>query len=86
MNKKLILKNDKGETVYCVLNGEADETEELLRVFSIEKGYGLTVEKWSDAVKIVNYFRADTVASFPVVSFEDTEEEPLYQLTPLDEN
>lgn len=84
MNKKLVLKKENGDIVYCVLSGEAYEDDELKKVFGIEPGYGLTAAKYSDKVCVENYFRGDTVATFPIVSFEDTDEEPLYNLTPCE--
>lgn len=84
MNKKYILKKDNGTKAYCILNGEKNETDELERVFGIEKGYGLTAETFADKVLIRNYYRGDNVASFSIVEITDTTEEALYQLVPLE--
>ncbi len=85
MNKRWVLKKDDGTVAYAVLRGDAPEKDELERLFGIEKGYGLTAERWGDEVRIINYYRADTVAALPVLSVTDTEEEPLYTLTPINE-
>lgn len=84
MNKKYILKNEDGKTVYCILDAEKNEKDEFERVFGIEKGYGLTAEKFGDKIFIRNYYRGDNVASFMIIAIKDTNEEKLYQLMPLE--
>ena len=80
MNKKYILQKDK-ETVYCIIDGEKPQQEEWEKVFSIEKGYGLTAELINGEVVVRNYFRADNLATFPVLEVLDTEENTVYILT-----
>ncbi len=82
MNKKYVLQKDDCR-VFCILDGEKPLQEELERVFGIEKGYGLTAELEHNTVVVKNYFRADTLASFPVLAVEDTDQAPVYQLLPL---
>lgn len=82
MNKKYILKKDE-ERVYCIIDGEKPQQEEWEKVFGIEKGYGLTAELTNNEVIVRNYFRADTLAVFPVLEVFDTEETPIYILTKL---
>ncbi len=84
MNKKYILKKDTGEKVYCILDGEKNENDELEKVFGIEKGYGLTAEVFDGKVVVKNYYRGDNLASFPVIAIEDTTEETVYLLTPIE--
>ncbi|MBQ4321409.1 MAG: hypothetical protein IJC35_04140 [Oscillospiraceae bacterium] len=73
MNKKLLFRNAHGKTVFCVLSGEKDHNEQLCAVFGFEKGRGYAAELWQNEVRIVDYFHGDTVASFPVLSFEETD-------------
>ena len=83
MNKKYILKKDE-ERVYCIIDGEKPQQEEWGKVFSIEKGHGLTAELIRGEVVVRNYFRADNLASFPVLEVLDTEEETVYILTKME--
>ena len=80
MNKKYLLQKGE-ETVYCIIDNEKPQQEEREKVFSIEKGYGLTAELINDEVIVRNYFRADNLATFPVLEVLDTEEDPVYILT-----
>ena len=83
MNKKYILK--KGEDkVYCIIDGQKPQQDEWEKVFSIEKGYGLTAELINDEVVVRNYFRAENLANFPVLEVLDTEEETVYILTKVE--
>ena len=73
MNKKLVFRNARGETVSCVLSADKNDDEQLCAVFGLEKGRGYTAELRQNEVRIVDYFHGDTVASFPVLSFEETD-------------
>lgn len=79
MNRKYTVEND-GKRAFFIIDKEKNLTEELEKVFSIEKGYGLTADEERGHIVVKNYFRADTLASFPIFSVEDTEEETVYRL------
>lgn len=81
MNLRVTLKNDQNETVYCVVSQEQELEQEMARVFSIQKGYGLGISVTKTQVKVINYFRADTLASFDIVSIVPTEKPLQYRLT-----
>lgn len=81
MNLRVTLKNDRNETVHCVVSAAGNLEQEMERVFSIQKGYGLGIDVTKTQVKVVNYFRADTLASFDIVSIVPTEEPLQYRLT-----
>ena len=70
--------------VFCIIDGKKPQQEEWERVFSIEKGYGLTAELIRDEVVVRNCFRADNLAVFPVLEVLDTEEETVYMLTKME--
>ncbi len=82
MYKKYILKKDD-ERVYCIIDGQKPSQDEWERVFSIEKGYGLSADVEFGKVVVKNYFRGDNVASFDVLCIEDTDDEPIYKLLPM---
>ncbi|MBE6778867.1 MAG: hypothetical protein E7541_05720 [Ruminococcaceae bacterium] len=84
MNKKYILQKDDTR-VYCIVDGSQPIEEELGKVFGLTKGQGLSADLWQGKVVVQNYFRGDNLASFPVLEELDTEEEPVYQLTPIQE-
>ena len=83
MNKKFVLQKGE-ERVYCIIDGQKPQQDEWEKVFSIEKGYGLTAELINDEVVVRNYFRADNLANFPVLEVLDTEEETVYILTKVE--
>ena len=80
MRQKITLRNGDGVIVDCVVDAGKNLQDEMEKVFSIEKGYGLKAEIWKDRVDIVNYFRADTMASFVLLAIEETQEPLRYQL------
>ncbi len=84
MNKRYVLKNDSGKLFSCVINPEKPESEQWCAIFAIEKGYGLSAERWGDQVKITDYFHGDTRAVFAIVSAEDTTDEATAELTPIE--
>ena len=85
MNKRLLLKNSDGEPVYCILSAEEDRQTELEKVFSIQKGYGFSVEYTDREIRLVDYFHGETRARFTILSTEDTEEPVLYRITSMPE-
>ncbi len=82
MYKKYILKKDN-ERVYCIIDDQKPLQEEWERVFAIEKGYGLAADVEFGKVVVKNYYRGDNLASFEVLDIKDTDEEPIYQLMPM---
>lgn len=81
MNLRVTLKNDENETVYCVVSQAQRLEQEMEQVFSIQKGCGLGINVTKTKIKVVNYFRADTLASFRILSITPTEEPLQYRLT-----
>jgi len=79
MNKRLIAKNAFGKTVYCVLSSTEDYKEQIEKVFNIERGRGFSIDLTDTEIKLVDYFHGDTVATFDILSLEDTKEDVLYQ-------
>ena len=84
-NLRLVLKNDKDETVYCIISKEADRKTELEKVFSIKRGYGFTVEYYDTCIEIVDYFAGETRATFKILDQEDTTDEVVYQVKKCEE-
>ena len=83
MNKKFIINKD-GERFFFIVDGEKPLTDELEKVFSIEKGFGLTAEQANDRIIVKNYYRAENLASFPILEVLDTAEEAKYILTKVE--
>lgn len=80
MNLRVTLKNDENKIVYCVVSQAQELKQEMEQVFSIQQGCGLGISVTKTKVKVVNYFRADTLASFEILSSTPTEEPLQYQL------
>ena len=56
MNKKLTVIHQSGETVWCVLDGERPEEEELNRVMGFTPGGGYAATLTARGLCIVDYF------------------------------
>ena len=75
MNKRLTVKNEFGNVVYCVLSGAEPYQQQLIEVLSVNAGYGLTVDFDEESVAVRDYRTNETLGTFKVLSFEDTDEE-----------
>lgn len=75
MNKRLTVKNEFGNVVYCVLSGAEPYQQQLIEVLSVNAGYGLTVDLDKESVAVRDYRTNETLGTFKVLSFEDTDEE-----------
>ena len=74
MNKKLTVMNKFGESVYCILSDcEALETQ-MMEVLNLHPGQGFSVTFGKDLVEVNDYYSNETVGSFQIVSFTDTDE------------
>ena len=73
MNKKLTVMTAHG-TAYCVLDGSKDYEKQLDKLFGFN-GHGLCALFDGQSVRAFDYFCQETMHSFPVISFEDTDEE-----------
>ena len=72
MNKKLIVRFDSGALKSCVLDGNRYIDDQLTEKFGYRPGCGYAAEINGDKVRIYDVFHQDTVATLPIVSFEDT--------------
>ena len=73
MNKKYVLKNPHGETVFCVIDGTQNADEEFKKVLNIESGHGFSVDVYEDEVRLVDYFHGDTRAKYEILAVTDTD-------------
>ena len=74
MNKKLTVKTESSRTVCCVLSDSEPYENQLMEVLSIHAGYGLTVDFDKESVAVRDYRTNETLGTFKVLSFEDTDE------------
>ncbi len=74
MNKKLIVKNEFKKIVYCVLSDEKPYTEQLMEVLSLQAGCGFTVDFGKEKLRVIDYRTNETVGTFEIISFTDTQE------------
>ena len=77
VNIKYVLKNSFDEIVYCVINGEKEEFEKVL---SIEKGRALSVDCYSESVKLTDYYVGETRAIYYILNKEETRNKLQYFL------
>lgn len=70
---RITLENGDWERFYCVLEKRSDYTEQFEQVFTVRKGYGFSVECYTDRVELRDYFAGETRATFRILKMEDTE-------------
>ncbi len=78
MNKKITAKNKWDESVWCVIDGTKDMNDEIDRVVGGVPGHGIKASFNGDEILVENYFAGDVIARLPVLSVEDTDDEPFY--------
>ena len=83
MNRQYLLQNDDGKNYCCILSAEEDPQEQWERIFDVKKGYGFSVDVGKNRIDIVDYYHAETRASFRILSATDTEEAPTGRLISL---
>ena len=73
MNKKYVLKNPHGETVFCVIDGTKIADDEFKKVLSVTAGQGFSVDVYEDEVRLVDYFHGETRAKYEIISVTETD-------------
>ena len=73
MNKKYVLKNPHGETVFCVIDGTQKADKEFKKVLSVTDGQGFSVDVYEDEVRLVDYLHGETRAKYEILSVTDTD-------------
>ena len=71
MNQKYTVKAPNGKTVFCILSSDTPKEEQLSTVFSLHGG-GVSVRYTDKEILVMDYFHDDPMASFPILSIEDT--------------
>lgn len=74
MNKKLTVKNKFGEIVSCVLSDKESFEKQMMDVLSLHAGCGFSVDFKKDAVVVKDYYTNETVGTFEILSFAETDE------------
>ncbi len=72
MNRKLVVKNNSGDIIYCVLCQEKPYNEQLEEVMGIKPGYGFSVEMTKKSVIVRDYFAGENRGEFDIISFKPT--------------
>lgn len=82
MNKKMTVKTETGVST-CVLSDGEDFDAQLMRLYGFTKGHGMWAGIEDGCVKVQDYFVDETLASFPILSIEDTDEAVSLKWTPV---
>ena len=79
MNKKITVRSITGQSSYCILSGDKDLEKQLNNWYfgSDDPQNGVCVRFNGIKLDVVDYYHDDRMASFDVVSIEDTNEAPL---------
>ena len=83
MNKKLKAQNSDGIIRYCVLSGDGDLQRQLNEMY-FGAPFGSTafsVSLYSDRFDVIDTIAYDVVATFKILSIEDTNEDVCYEWT-----
>jgi hypothetical protein len=80
MNKKITVRNEGGLVRYCILSGEANLQDQfnLWYYGDAHPYYGIHISVNSTTVAIEDYYHAEVMASFEILSMEDTEEDIIH--------
>ena len=79
MNKKVTVKTEHGDIVYCVVNGESPIEKQLGNFWNTDGNGGLSTRLKNNQIQIVDYFHDELFAFFDILSIEDTELEVDYK-------
>ena len=82
MNKKLVVLTPRGNEAFCVLSSEQAYEKQLEELFDIH-GHGLCVVFDGKTVKVRDYFCDETIGTFEVLYFEDTNEPVVLSWQPM---
>lgn len=73
MNKKYTVKTPIGPIYSCVLSPDRTVREQIMELFNISGGGGVSVDVNDHEFVIVDYFHGEPIAEFPILSVEDTD-------------
>ena len=81
MNKKITIRKDNGQTCYCILSGEKNLEDQFNSWYfgSEHPSNGLCVCFDGATLDVVDYYHAEKMTSFTVVSIDDTNENPVFE-------
>ena len=85
MNKKLTVRTEHGRLCYCVMSPCRSYDDQLSELFGIGQGGGLSARLTERGVELNDYFHAENVALFKVLSLEDTELDVSLKWTVIEE-
>ena len=86
MNIRYTVKNDWGKILCCVVDGEKDLTSQLEEVLYIRHGNGIGVIVHEAEIEVTDYYHGSAMASFAILSREETQEPVSLRWTYLEEN
>ena len=73
MNKKVTVKTEHGDIVYCVVSDESPIADQLGKFWKTDGHGGLSTRLENNQIQIVDYFHNELFAFFDILSIEDTE-------------
>ena len=82
MNKKMTVQTQRG-VAYCVLSDERSVDEQILELFGYDGKHGMWAGIEGETIKVMDYFVQETIATFPILSVEDTDEPVSLKWTPV---
>lgn len=74
MNKKLTVLSPRGNTLCCVLSSAESYEKQLERLLDIH-GQGICAVFDGKTLKVRDYYADETMGTFEVISFTDTDED-----------
>ena len=86
MRIKYTVRNDWGKILTCVVDGEKDLIDQLEEVLRIRHGNGIGVDVREAEIEVTDYYYGSSMASFAILSREETQEPVSLRWTYLEEN
>ena len=74
MHIRYTVRNDRGEILICVVDGEKDLVTQFEEILYIRPGNGISVTVRDEEVEVVDYYHGSSMAGFAVLSREETDD------------
>ena len=72
MNKKITVLNGYNKKMYCIVDAELDLSKQLEKIMDAGS-HGVGVEVTDKHIALRDYFHAENIFVYPIVSIEETE-------------
>ena len=86
MNIKYTVRNDWGEILTCVVDGDKDLTAQFEEILQIRRGNGIGLIFRQEEIEVTDSYHGSAMAIFSILSRGETQEPVSLRWTSLEEN